>query len=135
MYKNIELKALIDNYICLSDWLNDNVNSFGINSKLANKINICSEEIFVNIASYAYPEEAGAVRISFIKKDNEVILIFEDEGFEYNPLEKEDPDITLSFDKRPIGGLGIFMVKEMSKNIKYERKDDKNILTITFDIE
>ena len=111
------------------------LNSFGINSKLANKINICSEEIFVNIASYAYPEEAGAVRISFIKKDNEVILIFEDEGFEYNPLEKEDPDITLSFDKRPIGGLGIFMVKEMSKNIKYERKDDKNILTITFDIE
>jgi len=136
MYKTIELKALIENYASLSEWLNNIIASFKINSKLINKINVCFEEIFVNIASYAYPKkETGNVKILLAKKDNEIIIKFEDEGFEYNPLQKEDPDITLSYDKRPIGGLGIFMVKEMSKKTEYERKDNKNILTITFDID
>jgi len=135
MYKTIELKALVDNYVFLSDWLSNIIAALGINSKLANKINVCSEEIFVNIASYAYPKQAGMTNILFAKTDNEIMLKFEDEGLEYNPLQKEDPDITLSYDERPIGGLGIFIVKEMSKNIEYERKDNKNILTITFDID
>ncbi len=135
MYKTIELKALTDNYASLSEWLEGIIASFGISGKLANKINVCSEEIFVNIASYAYPEETGQVKVLLSKEGNEIILKFEDEGFEYNPLQKEDPDITLSYDKRPIGGLGIFMVKEMSKNVEYERKNNKNILTITFNTD
>ena len=135
MYKTIELTALIENYSSLSEWLSGIINSWGINNILSNKIFVCLEEIFVNIASYAYPEKAGTVKVSTAKENDEIILKFEDEGFEYNPLEKEDPDITLSYDKRPIGGLGIFMVKEMSKKLEYERKNNKNILTVTFNTD
>lgn len=135
MHKSIELKALIENYASLSEWLSDVTASFEVDNSLKNKINICSEEIFVNIASYAYPKEAGTVKILATKKDKEFILQFEDGGIEYNPLQKDDPDITLSYDERPIGGLGIFMVKEMSKEINYERKENKNVLTITFSMD
>ena len=132
MQKTIELKALIENFASLSSWLSDIAASWEIKGGLINKINICLEEIFVNICSYAYPEKTGTVKVSTDKTNNEVILKFEDEGYEYNPLQKQDPDISLSYEERPIGGLGIFMVKEMSKKIEYERKNDKNILTITF---
>ena len=64
-------------------------------------------------------------------EDAEITLEFEDEGFEYNPLTREDPDINLPPEKRPEGGLGIFMVKQMAESVDYDYTDNKNILTIT----
>jgi anti-sigma regulatory factor (Ser/Thr protein kinase) len=72
------------------------------------------------------------INVSIDNANDEITLIFEDEGIPYNPLEKPDPDITLPPEERPLGGLGIFMVKEMAKDIAYQRVDNKNILTIKF---
>ena len=96
------------------------------------QIDIAIEEIFVNIAHYAYPEGEGEAVIE-VEADSgagSVKIVFEDSGIPYNPLENEDPDISLSAEDRPVGGLGIFMVKKSMDDISYEYKDGKNRLTV-----
>lgn len=101
-------------------------------TKVQMQIDIAIEEIFVNIAHYAYPPGEGEAVISVDadKEAKSVSIRFEDNGTPYDPLKNEDPDITLSADDRPIGGLGIFMVKKSMDDVSYEYKDGKNCLTI-----
>lgn len=97
--------------------------------KVQNQIAISVDEIFSNIASYAYANGIGDAIVR-VKVDNDVSIEFEDSGMAYNPLAKDDPDTTLDTDAREVGGLGIFMVKNLMDSVAYERKDNKNILTI-----
>ncbi len=91
-------------------------------------VRICAEEIFINIASYAYPEQDGLVNIEEEVGDNKIEIVFEDQGVAYNPLEKDDPDVTASLSDREIGGLGIFMVKQMADELKYDYRNSRNSL-------
>lgn len=95
-------------------------------------IDVAVEELFVNIASYAYGEKTGpaTVQVSVHEdpKSAEITLI--DSGKQYDPLAKPDPDVTLAAKDRTKGGLGIFMVKNSMDDMKYEYKDGKNILTL-----
>ena len=95
------------------------------------QINIALEELFVNIAHYAYPDGEGEAEllVDVTPEYAEITLI--DSGIPYDPLAKPDPDVTLSAEERSIGGLGIFMTKKMMDDIAYEYKDGKNILKIT----
>lgn len=95
-------------------------------------IDIAVEELFVNIASYAYGDGNGnaVVQVTVHKEPLSVEITFIDNGVQYDPLAKADPDITLSAKERKKGGLGIFMVKNTMDNVSYEYKDGKNILTI-----
>ena len=94
------------------------------------QIDVALEELFVNIAHYAYPDSTGdaVIRMSVGSEYAEITLI--DSGIPYDPLAKPDPDVTLSAQDRPIGGLGIFMTKKLMDDISYEHKDGRNILTI-----
>ena len=96
------------------------------------EIDVAVEEIFVNVASYAYESGIGSVAIetSFEEDPLAVVIRFVDSGMPYNPLEREDPDITLPAEKRSIGGLGVFMVKKSMDDVSYEYKDGQNHLTI-----
>ncbi len=95
-------------------------------------IDIAVEELFVNIANYAYGDGNGkaVVQVSVHEEPLSVEITFIDNGVQYDPLAKADPDTTLSAMQRQIGGLGIFMVKKIMDDICYEYKDGKNILTI-----
>jgi anti-sigma regulatory factor (Ser/Thr protein kinase) len=106
--------------------------------KICSQIGIVIDEIFSNIARYAYKPDklshassgaAGdaAVRISV---DDKIIIEFEDTGLPYNPLENPDPDLTLGAEEREIGGLGLFMVKKIMDTVEYRREGNKNILTL-----
>ena len=101
-------------------------------AKVQMQIDVAVEEIFVNIAHYAYPSGEGeaVIGIDADKEAKSISIRFEDQGTPYDPLQNEDPDITLSADERPIGGLGIYMVKKSMDDVSYEYKDGKNILTI-----
>ena len=101
--------------------------------KVLMQVQIAVEEIFVNIAHYAYGSEQGTatIRVEVGGDPLQVIITFIDQGVPYDPLKKEDPDISLSAEERQIGGLGIFMVKKSMDYVKYEYKDGKNILTIS----
>lgn len=100
--------------------------------KVLMQVQIAVEEIFVNIAHYAYDSGPGTatIRVEVGGDPLQVIITFIDQGIPYDPLKKEDPDVTLSAEERKIGGLGIFMVKKSMDDVKYEYTDGKNILTI-----
>ena len=101
--------------------------------KVLMQVQIAVEEIFVNIAHYAYDSGQGmaTIRVEVGGDPLQVIITFIDQGVPYDPLKKEDPDVTLSAEERKIGGLGIFMVKKSMDDVKYEYADGKNILTIS----
>ena len=96
------------------------------------QIDLAVEEIFVNIASYAYAPGTGdaVVRCEILDDPAAVEIEFEDTGTPYNPLEKEDPDVTLSAEERSIGGLGVFLVKKLMDDVRYEYRDGANVLTL-----
>ena len=100
-------------------------------------IDIAVEELFVNIASYAYDTGIGTavVQVTVNEEPLSVEITFIDNGRQYDPLAKEDPDTTLSAGQRRKGGLGIFMVKKSMDDVIYEYKDGKNILTIKKKLE
>ena len=96
------------------------------------QIDVAVEEIFVNIASYAYTPGKGnaAVKVEILKDPLTAVITFIDSGVRYDPLSKEDPDITLGTEQRQIGGLGVFMTKKLMDEVSYEYRDGKNILTL-----
>ena len=98
--------------------------------KLAMQISVCVEEIFTNIARYAYTKTEEDVTLGIKYEENELTMRFVDHGIPFDPLAKKDPDISLSADERKIGGLGIFIVKKTMDDVNYEYKSGKNILTI-----
>jgi anti-sigma regulatory factor (Ser/Thr protein kinase) len=98
--------------------------------KTQTQLAIAVEEIFVNIANYAYPGATGDCIITAETNEDQAVLTFEDKGIPYNPLEKDDPNIALSAEERQIGGLGIFMAKKLTDGIEYCNDNGKNILKI-----
>ena len=97
--------------------------------KVQNQIKIAVDEIFSNIANYAYHPKVGGAAVRVIVGDD-ISVEFEDSGIAYDPLSADSPDITLSAEEREIGGLGLFMVKNIMDSVEYRRDGDKNILTI-----
>ena len=96
------------------------------------QIDIAVEELFVNIAHYAYTPNVGeaTIRTETQEAPRALAVTFIDSGIPYNPLAKDDPDVTLSAEERKIGGLGIFMVKKSMDAMEYEYKNGQNVLTI-----
>lgn len=93
-------------------------------------IDIAVEELFVNIAYYAYIPETGQATVQIFLEEKRVTVVFIDGGIPYNPWVIEDPDITLSAEERRIGGLGIYMVKKSMDEVDYRYEDEKNIVII-----
>lgn len=102
----------------------------GCSASAAMQITIAAEELFVNIAHYAYPGESGSMKLGIDIADGMATLRFVDYGIPFDPLQKTDPDVTLDAESRDIGGLGIFMVKKSMDDVQYDRKDNQNILTL-----
>ncbi|MCQ2424087.1 MAG: SpoIIE family protein phosphatase [Clostridia bacterium] len=116
----------------VTSFVEGELEKLGCPMKMVTQMSIAIDEIYSNIVKYAYPTKPGPVTVKVIAKDDPrcVCLRFSDEGIPYNPLTKEDPDITLSADERSIGGLGIFMVKKTMDEMKYKYENDENILTL-----
>lgn len=132
--KEIETQASLDNFGPVLSTVEGLLEETGCPADMLYQINICFEEIFVNIASYAYSngEGDGMIRIllEITEDPYKVFIKFRDTGIPYNPLEKEDPDTTLSADERQIGGLGIFFVKNMMDEVLYSYENKENVLSI-----
>lgn len=113
-------------------FIDQHLEKAGCNIGTQIKIETAAEEIFVNVASYAYGTSKGdvQVRMEITNEPKQMLLTFIDGGAPFDPLKKEDPDITLSAEERQIGGLGIFMVRKIMDEVSYEYKDGKNILKL-----
>ena len=130
--KEIVIDALTDNLPQVISFVDEQLEAADCPMKIQMQIDIAVEEIFVNIAHYAYNPDVGTakVRVEVLGEPPAVDITFIDNGIPYDPLAKADPDVTLSAEERQIGGLGIFMVKKSMDDVKYEYLDGHNILTL-----
>lgn len=102
------------------------------NGKIDYQLRLVSEEALINIINYAYGKESGELKIDCKIINNDTIFIeIIDTGTAFDPLQKEDPDITLPIEGRGVGGLGIFIIKNIMDTVDYKGEDGKNILTLT----
>ncbi|MBQ3669032.1 MAG: ATP-binding protein [Clostridia bacterium] len=130
--REIDIEAVVDRLPGVNDFVNECLEGMDCSPKALMQVELAVEEIFMNIASYAYKPNTGraVVRVETADAPPSVTITFIDRGVPYDPLAKRDPDTTLSADEREIGGLGIFMVKKTMDDMTYEYKDGQNILTI-----
>ena len=129
--RELKLPATIDSINRVTDFVDRELEKIGCPIKNVYQINIAIDELLANISMYAYEKSGEAiVQYEVERSPAAVVLRFIDSGVPYNPLDKEDPDVTLSAEQRNIGGLGIFMVKQSMDHVSYEYKDRKNIVTI-----
>ena len=128
----LELEAVRENLPEVQSFVEERLETAECSMKALMQISVAVEEIFVNIADYAYAPENGkaTVRVEVSEEPVVVTITFVDHGIPYDPLAREDPDVTLPADEREIGGLGIFMTKKMVDDIAYECRDGQNILTL-----
>lgn len=115
----------------LAEKIEDMASEWNIPESVAMNINLAVEEAVSNIIFYAFADKNKheiRISISFVK--NRLTISISDDGIPFNPLEKEQPDVTLSADERPIGGLGIFLILNIMDEASYERKENQNILTL-----
>jgi len=130
--EKITVEAIVENLQQLTDFATQKLEERDCPIKTAMQMELVIEEIFVNIASYAYNPEIGAATFCMEFEDDPpaLVMTFIDTGKPYNPLEKIDPDTTLDISERDVGGLGIFLVKKNVDDIAYKYEDGQNILTM-----
>lgn len=125
-------EAKLEELQTVLDTNEENLMMHGATMKNTMSINIALEEIFVNVCHYAYEGlENKGVEVTYCFDGENEKITFVDEGIPFNPLERQDPDVTMSAQDRRIGGLGIYMVKKSMDKCEYERKDGKNIFSFT----
>jgi anti-sigma regulatory factor (Ser/Thr protein kinase) len=130
--EKITVDAVVENLQQVIDFATEQLEARDCPMKTVMQTELVVEEIFVNIANYAYHPEVGSATFCVEFEDNPsaVVMTFIDGGKPYNPLERDDPDTTLDVDERDIGGLGIFLVKKNVDEIAYRFDGGQNILTM-----
>lgn len=115
----------------VTDFAGDFAEEIGFSMKAASQIRLALEEIFVNVASYAYSGAQGTVEVSVEALPSGMKITLRDSGTPFDPLSGEEPDITQGADEREIGGLGIFMTRKLMDELSYEYSDGKNCFSMT----
>lgn len=129
--QEIRIKAVTGNLGEVTGFVDRILEENNCSMKTQMKIDVALEEIFVNIANYAYAPGVGEVIVKCGVENGAVCIIFVDGGKPFNPLERSDPDITLCAQERQIGGLGIYLVKKYMDSVYYEYTEKMNKLTVT----
>ncbi|MCM1182730.1 MAG: ATP-binding protein [Roseburia sp.] len=135
--KELTVEAALESIPVITEFVDEQLEQYGCPMKAQAQIDIAIDELFSNIARYAYHPGAGpaTVRVEVVENPLSVVITFIDQGVPYDPLAKEDPDITLSAEERGVGGLGIYIVKKNMDEITYEYKNGRNILKICKELQ
>ena len=136
MSNYIEVDAKTNNWETVYEFLSELMKEYKIQAKIISHVLIACEEIFINISNYAYPDSVGKAYIEFNydKKNNQISVLMKDSGIKFNPTEYTTPKINASVSDRKIGGLGIFVTKNIVDSVKYEYVDNNNCLILTKNI-
>ena len=128
----LRLEAKQENLPLVFSFVDQYLLGMPVSSRTRNQLYLIAEEVYINICNYAYPDRTGkaVLRMELSEDGKRLQMSFTDRGIAYNPLEQEDPDITLPAQQRKIGGLGIFLSKKNADVISYEYKDGCNVLTV-----
>ena len=131
MEKSIILTNDISEISRLNEFVEEIGSELSLSPDIIFNLNLVLEEAVVNIISYAYPkEEHESIYLSARLHEGSIVLVLTDTGKEFDPTLSPDVDITLSAEERSIGGLGIFLIRQIMNEVRYERIDGKNVLTL-----
>jgi serine/threonine-protein kinase RsbW len=134
--KSLMVNNQIDELIRVAVFLEELGEEWGLSVKLVISLNVVMEEALTNIILYGFDDKnIHAIEICFKKTGDELTISIIDDGHEYDPTLKADPDITLSVEDRPVGGLGILLIKKIMNKVEYHRKENKNYLILTKNIK
>lgn len=134
--KVLRIDNQIDELVKVEFFLNELAGEWRLTEQLVFSLNLVLEEALTNINEYAYDDDrTHTIEIYFNKNGDVLSILIIDDGHEYDPTLSADPDITLSAEDRSIGGLGIFLIRKIMDKVEYQRKEDKNYLTLTKNIE
>ena len=130
--KEITVSAAVGNLAQITAFINETLRELGCSVRDRVQIDVAIDEIIANIIRYAYKTDKGSisVRVEITEEPKSVVISFSDNGEPFDPLSAPEPDVTLPLNKRPVGGLGIFMLKKTMDDVSYEYRDGQNILTI-----
>jgi anti-sigma regulatory factor (Ser/Thr protein kinase) len=136
----MEKKLILQNEVAeiskLAIFIEELGEEFGLSPELVFNLNLVLEEAVSNVILYAYPkEEHQTISLIARKKDNQLIFVLTDSGKEFDPTQAPDADITLSAEDRPIGGLGIFLIRQIMNTVEYQRIEGKNVMTLGKELE
>ena len=128
----IELESKLESLDTLNGFVHQIIQNSPCTEQQQIQIDLVVEELFVNIVNYAYPDSMGMVQVECKLSGDagQVIIQFKDQGIEFNPLAAKEIDVHDRFERRPVGGLGIYLAKKYTNSIEYERADGSNVLTI-----
>jgi serine/threonine-protein kinase RsbW len=134
--KTLTITNQMDELAIVVDYLDSLGEEWELSPALVFSLNLVLEEALTNTILYGFDEDDHQhnIAINFTKKGDEVAIMIVDDGREYDPTLKADPDITLPVEERPIGGLGIFLIKKIMDQVEYVRKDNRNFLMLTKNI-
>ena len=131
MALNITFNNDITEISRLAGFIDEVAEKFSLPMDMVFSLNLVLEEAVTNVIMYAYPkEEHEFIYLSADKQDGSLVFVLTDSGKEFDPTLMPDADITLSAEDRQIGGLGIFLIRQIMNEVKYERIDNKNVLTL-----
>lgn len=128
----LTLQAVVENIPAATAFIDEQLEALDCAMRAQMQIDVAIDELFCNIARYAYDGGDGeaTVKFDFDPSDRTAKIIFEDGGKPFDPLQKADPDVTLAAEQRAIGGLGIFLVKKTMDDMTYRYENGKNVLTL-----
>jgi serine/threonine-protein kinase RsbW len=131
LLSKLELPAKLSNLRKFVELVSKCAEDLGLNSEKITDIGVATEEALVNICNYAYQGKTGEVRVSCMLDDeNRFIIEIEDRGIPFDVKVLDDPDLTPDINERAVGGLGVFIIKELMDDVQYRREDDRNILRL-----
>ncbi len=133
--KCMELKADLESLKTLQDFVSGEIRSANPSHDLSQDIKLVLEEVFTNIVFYAYPHSSGTVQVSCFHQQKGLFCIeFRDAGIPFDPTEFRASDLSRDLADRAIGGLGIHLVRQLARSMRYERDGESNVLTVCFSI-
>ena len=132
MEKSIILTNDISEISKLNEFVEEIGNEFSLTPDVVFNVNLVLEEAIVNVINYAYPKEKHeSIYLSAQLHEGSIVFVLTDTGMQFDPTKAPEADITLSLEDRPIGGLGIFLIRQIMNEVSYERIDGKNVLTLS----
>lgn len=136
MEKEIKIVNSIGELPRLAAFVEEICNVLSLSPETTMNINLALEEAVVNIIMYAYPpQEEHDILLKFTSTEQQLIFLLTDKGLSFDPTQRESADITSSIDERPIGGLGIFLIRSIMNEVSYQRLDGENRLIMKKNIE
>jgi len=131
LLSELTLPAKLSNLRELVELVSKCAADLGLNSEKITDIGVATEEVLVNICNYAYQGEAGEVKVScMVDDESRFIIEIEDRGIPFDINMLDDPNLTIDLNEREVGGLGVYIIKELMDEVQYRREDDRNILKL-----